>query len=231
MSEEIKKDYMAQISWSKSYCSGAIPMYGSEIATNTPITIRISEGSMSREHGTTFYHGNAVPIIEVSLTPVQWAEFLTCGNTEGIPCTLTSLHGKHMSRVEPINLSNQFSEDLHKTLSITEKDTDSIIEMVQAAIDSNKPMSKKKMQDLLDQLKWNKQKHASNLKFIKEVFDEDVAVTVAKAKAEIAGYAETMLGGTNIKCVLNLVAMDEKNDEIIYAERKAHGFSRGSMST
>ena len=82
---EIKKeeDYMGMISWSK-LSGGARPMFGTEIETANPIRLTISHAEEIRDLSRYWFHPKK-KIVEIEMTPIQWAEFLTSGNTSGIP--------------------------------------------------------------------------------------------------------------------------------------------------
>lgn len=194
MNNEIKKDYMGMVSWHRVMCGSARPMFGSEIATANPIYLRISGGSMSRSHSDTRYHADIKPIIEVAMTPIQWAEFLTSGNTEGVPCTIKQRDGKQMPDVENPNIMAQFNAELKESADDVAKSTDEIIKYVQGFVDADKPMSKTKMNELIRLLKNHRLSSMNKMEYVRGEFEASMATVVMKAKSEINAYAESRLG-------------------------------------
>lgn len=107
-----RKDYMGTISWSRPYFGAPQPMFGSAIKTSHPVCIRIDRAKVIC-HGCDVSDTSILPdnhpFIEIEMTPLQWAEFLTCGGqAEGVPCTITKVDGHHMSRPEEENVANNY---------------------------------------------------------------------------------------------------------------------------
>ena len=81
------EDYMGMVSWARSCNASSRNLFGTEIKTNNPITLRINKAEEIRDLSRNWYH-SLEQIVEIEMSPVQWAEFLTSGNTSGVPCTI-----------------------------------------------------------------------------------------------------------------------------------------------
>lgn len=206
----IEKDYMGKISWSRLQCGGPIPMFGSDVKTDHPICVRINKAHI--DHTMNSYNCDADifeqhrPYIEVMLTPVQWAEFLTAGNCSGVPCTITQVDGKKMSSVEETNVASEFDADFKTAFDKTAQKLASYEKSINDMLASGKTMNKTQMKDLAQRLKWAREGYLSDIDYIRTRFTEDMASIVAKAKAEVSAYVQAHIGDKHI-------ALSVVNDE------------------
>lgn len=187
---ETERDYMGMISWTRSHCSAARPMFGSEIKTDSPITIRISQAIVCRKLNKNWYHSKPDPVIEIDLTTVQWAEFLTNGNTSGVPCTITSVMGNKTSPVICENVADTFKNETEERFAEFRNGAEEIKNVIDKAISSGKPMTKTHLTELLKMVEIYKNNTEANLNYFRKRFMEDMANVVVKAKAEISAYAQ-----------------------------------------
>lgn len=74
------------------------PLFGSALDRNpTRITIRIMPGVRRHSNGRDWFFGRLKPIVEVHMTPAQFAEMITSpGQGSGVPCTLQTLNGEQV---------------------------------------------------------------------------------------------------------------------------------------
>lgn len=199
---EIEKDYMGMISWGHQTCNRSIPMFGSEIGTDRPVVLRISKASMSRELSQNYYHCKSTPIIKVEMTPMQWAEFLTAGNTMGVPCTIHKLNGKTMPPVERVDIVSTFIKESAGCFNEFKKGATEIEDYINEVLKSGKSMNKSQMKELLDRISCYKSRTISSVQFVHEQFNEAMETSVTRAKSEIAAYANRVLNGTDCKCAI-----------------------------
>lgn len=205
--EDIQKDYMGMISWSKLMCGAPQAMFGSNIKTDHPIVLRISPACLStdiREYNCDkgIYPINH-PYIEVMMTPVQWAEFLTSGGSTGVPCTVSRIDKKFTSPVDDTNVAEEFDADFKTAFEKTNDKLKNQENIINDIIASGKQMSKKQMKELADNIKWIRQGYSSDVSYIRTRFTEEMADIVMKAKAEINAYAELRIGDNHVKCLEN----------------------------
>lgn len=67
-------------------------MFGTEINQSSMITIKISSAELNQSLGRSWYH-DVESIVEVSLSPIQYAEMISSPNTQGVPCTINFIKG------------------------------------------------------------------------------------------------------------------------------------------
>lgn len=205
--KEYQKDYMGVITWGRLQCGAPQPMFGSDIKTDSPVYIRICNAYVSDMGGTPtdqHIHGKHPAIIEVEMTPIQWAEFLTAGHVDdGVPCTITRLNGKSMSRVEMRNVAEEYGNRINEKFEDFQKGIKRFEDEIEHTLESGKSMGKTQMKELLHSMKCFRENAPANLKYAHDRFREDMANMVVKAKAEINAYAELRLGDYGVKCLMN----------------------------
>ena len=178
------EDYMGMISWSKSYNASPRNLFGTEIKTDNPITLRISKAEETRDLSRNWYHSLG-QIVEIEMSPIQWAEFLTSGNTSGTPCTIRYIGGQRMSDPKETEMFNDYNKEVEEHFDEFKE----IENVVKNAIDSKKPMGLKDLNSLLCKI----HNAISNVDFVKDSFKEDMNNIVGKAKAEFNAYVENRI--------------------------------------
>lgn len=197
-----EEDYMGMISWSR-LSGGARPMFGTEIKTSNPIRLEICHAEECRDLSKNWYFPRK-QIVEIELSPIQWAEFLTSGNTSGVPCTIKRIDGERMSEPKDTEIFNDYNEEV-------EEDFDKFKEIeniVKGAIDSKKPMGMKDLSSLLNKI----HNAMANVDFVKDSFKEDMNKIVTKAKAEFNAYTENRIHEIGIESL--------KSDAVKFLENR-----------
>ena len=207
---EREEDYMGMISWSRISCGGVQNMFGTEIATSHPIRLEISNAKESRELSRN-WHFATNKIIEVEMSPIQWAEFLTSGNTTGVPCTLKWIRGKgYLSEPKPSELKEDYNKEVDEHFKKFGESFDELHKKVSDACESGKPMGKKALEELLRTIEILKSNVTANVDFVKDSFKEDMDSMVVKAKAEFNAYVEDRVRELGIEAI--------KNDSVKFLE-------------
>lgn len=205
--KEYKKDYMGVITWGRMQSSAPVPMFGSEIKTDSPVYIRIANACVYDWGGTPTDHhvlGEHPAIVEIEMTPVQWAEFLTSGHMgDGVPCTITRIHGKRTSPVEVRNLASEYDAHVTEKFEEFQKGIKRFEDEIEQVLNSGKTMGRTQMKEMLHSMKCFRENTPANLSYAHERFREDMANIAAKAKAEVNAYAETRLLNMGVKCLVN----------------------------
>jgi len=178
------EDYMGMISWSKSYNASPRNLFGTEIKTDNPITLRINKAEETRDLSRNWYHSLG-QIVEIEMSPIQWAEFLTSGNTSGTPCTIRYIGGQRMSDPKETEIFNDYNEEVEEHFDKFKE----IEDIVKGAINSKKPMEMKDLSSLLNKI----HNAIANVDFVKDSFKEDMNNIVGKAKAEFNAYVENRI--------------------------------------
>lgn len=190
MSEVKFEDYMGMVAWHRNMGTPRT-LFGTEIQSN-PITLIIKRASEERYLNRNWYHEEK-PIVEIEMSPVQWAEFLTNGNTTGVPCTIVRVEGKSMSEPKISEIAKQYSEEVEKSFDRFGGSFDDIANIIKSTLDANKSMGKKQMEEILNLIDTVKHKVVADAKYVKSSFKEDMEEMVTKAKAEFNAYVENRI--------------------------------------
>lgn len=190
---EKSEDYMGMISWSRISCESARPHFGTEVKTSHPIRLEISTAKENRELSRNWYFKDK-RIIEVEMSPIQWAEFLTSGNTTGVPCTLKWLVGKGLiAEPKETAIKEDYNKEVEESFNKFGESFDKVAKTLKEQIDTNKPMGKKALEELLREVGNLKSLVIGNIDFVKDSFKEDMNAIVGKAKAEFNAYVENRI--------------------------------------
>ena len=209
MFENMKsEDYMGMISWSKTSGS-ARALFGTEIDTANPIKLEICHAEENRELSRNWYFSKK-QIVEIELSPIQWAEFLTSGNTSGVPCTIKYLNGERMSDPKSSTIMEDYNNEVEEQFDEFGKSFDKVAETLKEQIDSNKPMGKKALEELLRKVEILRTNTVANVNFVKDSFKEDMNKIVTKAKSEFNAYVENRIHEIGIESL--------KNDSVKFLE-------------
>ena len=210
--KEKSEDYMGMISWSRLSYGSVRPHFGTDVKTSHSIRLEISTAKESSELSHNWYFADK-RIIEVEMSPIQWAEFLTSGNTTGVPCTLKWQVGKgFMSEPKETTIEEDYNKEVDEAFSKFDDSFDKVAKTLKEQIDTNKPMGKKSLEELLRQVEILKSLATGNIKFVKDFFKEDMSKIVTQAKAEFNAYTETRIREIGIEAL--------KKDSIKFLEDK-----------
>ena len=149
------------------------------------------------------------------MTPLQWAEFLTCGGqAEGVPCTITKVDGKYMGKPEEESIADNYLEATNEHFDEFANGIKRFEKELSDAIESGKPLSKTKMQEMLSNMKSFRNNSVANLDFVRTRFMEEMGNIVVKAKTEVNAYAESHLREMGIKCLMGNSGQPDDAQEI-----------------
>lgn len=173
---------------------GRIRLFGSKVHHNSYITLRISNAKMTREYGEDRHSTEHKSIIEVCLSPQQWAEFLTTMNVYGgVPCTIRSLGNDMMPPVpEEESIPEKARRDFRNSMQVIVEGCRENIEKARSILE--KPtIGKADRKDLMECLSRMAQHFASNSEFAVSQFEKEVDRGVMQGKAEIDGFLSNAL--------------------------------------
>ena len=204
------EDYMGMINWCKTSGSSRA-LFGTQIETRDPIRLEICHAEECRDLSHNWYFPKK-QIIEVEMSPIQWAEFLTSGNTSGVPCTIKYLNREKMSEPKSSTMIEDYNSEVEEHFDEFGKSFDKVAETLREQIGSNKPMGKKALEELLREIEILRTNTVANVKFVKDSFKEDMNKIVAEAKAEFNAYAENTIHEIGIESI--------KKDSVKFLEDK-----------
>jgi ElaB/YqjD/DUF883 family membrane-anchored ribosome-binding protein len=193
---------------------GKTRLFGSEIETPHVIRMRVVPAKENWHLSQKWFHGSIAPVIEVDLTPAQFAEAISCMNIgDGVPCTIREL--VPLKGVEPGMVPDFRDEDTVTANIIEDVKADvadvvnRINQLVKDVDEALTGVSGVKREKILGALKRIQQQLHSNMPFVLTQYREAIETMQAHAKAEMDAvllHAITRLG---LKSLAQLTAASE----------------------
>jgi hypothetical protein len=172
--------------------------FGSELKSHTTMLLRITEGE-EHYHLHSKHYYNKRQIVEVELTPTQYAEMLTSMNMGvGVPCTIKYRAdvGHIPGFIDNDTLREQINKDLKADIAGVIALTKSLRKELDTTLaTTNLSQSKKKA--LTDIVQRIDMELVSNMPFVLDQYREAVEKVTQNAKAEVdafVGHTVTQLG-------------------------------------
>lgn len=199
---DYKHPSMVTVSFNRQQWSGGISLFGSSVKSSSIISLKIAKAEINRGLSTDWVHGDTTPIIEVLLSPAQFAELITTMNIgTGIPATLHYLDGELYEPPEMPTKAEQFRGEVEEAVEKTLSSLKEAQARVNDILKDDKPVGKKgklELQELMGNL--NRLAN-STLPFIGNQFAKQMNKTVAEAKAEIDSFVTHVALETGIKAI------------------------------
>lgn len=179
---------------------GSGSLFGSEIKNSNFMQIEISEASVRQDLGRNWYHSTN-SIVEVNMSPVQYAELITCPNTSGVPCTITRRHDTGSINYKPIDTVTQHVESVvEEKLSSLKGDCKDVFEKVTEIL-SQKTIKKADKEEIESLVRRLVADINSNIPFYEESVKESIDKAKVEAKAEIECYVQHAINKAGIKAI------------------------------
>ena len=183
----VRYDHPAYGKISVSHITGnRMCLYGSSIKNYSAIALRISRSHLRRDlsHDWSF---DGEELIEVWMTPVQWAEAVANMNTTGVPCTIKHVNREGMPEPPFLSKHDQFKEEVRSTTNEARVAAREAVAEVRAML-AKPSISKADVKKLLGRLEGIERGVGSSVEFVERQFAEQVERTVMEAKAEVDSF-------------------------------------------
>ena len=191
--------------------TGERKLFQSNVEAPTAMRLTISTAHVRRDlsHDWVFSQNR---LIEIVMTPAQWAELLCSTNRgDGVPCTLarTWKDGKYASVPRPPSIENA-----------TDKVRRDFAEKVRK-IELSDPMKSPEVQEALSKLPAKHRKVVegafsrtmteirANLPFVMESFQEAADATIHQAKVELSAYTKNYLENLGVQALAHLAEREQ----------------------
>lgn len=170
-------------------------LYGADYEVSDYLIVRIAT-STARRDLSRFWHSPKEQIVEVAISPAQWAAFVSSMNVgDGVCCTITR---RGYSMVPGI-LPTEDEAELHgKEMSANLKNGVAALNELEASLDELKIPQKAKA-DLAFKIERARRSIGGTHDFIRNSFGEFVEKKTERMKANLHAYAESMLMGLGLK--------------------------------
>lgn len=200
----------AMVSLSRVTSSHPLTFFGSKIASNSCIELKISSATKERS----LSHDNYLSdksIITIRLSPNQFAEMLTNMNTEGIPATISRFQGK---MIEPPPYKSEIAE-FKSEISEFEPKAYKLVDDLKSFMNEVKltKADKSKLQSIV----WGIENLVkSNIKFVLKTAIKSLDKGIVEAKATIDSFYTgliTKLGMKTLKDQQKVELLERDNND------------------
>ena len=185
--EEVKKhpSYgMIKIGRTQGKCSD---LFGSSIEHNSSVRLSIHNAEYIRHLNHDWYHPQSLPLIEIEMSAIQWAEAITNMNSNGTPVTLRYYNKEIIKGQEIDNKRVQIDNEFELKMKKLNENTNSLLRQATSLL-NNKNMKVADKKELLDVIGMLQQELDSNIPFMKRQFSEQMDKTVSEAKCEVESF-------------------------------------------
>lgn len=115
--EDVKFEHPSYGMAKVSRVTGHFPeLFGSEVTNSSAMLLTIQQAEVTQDLGDNWYFGTQ-KLVEVYFTPIQYAEFISNPNTEGVPCTLRYVTGKGTIKYRPHSTQLDYSVERVKSIA------------------------------------------------------------------------------------------------------------------
>jgi hypothetical protein len=162
------------------------------------VTLRLKRAELHRNLSNDWVFGGN-EIIEIAMSQVQWAQFLSSPNTEGVPCTLEHYFDHESGKMIQPRLpekhvadSKKYAEEVAETARDAAKRLDAALKKAEEIL-SGKTVKKGDVEALKNDLFMARQELKDNLPFVVQQAEEKIEASVESAKGEVAAHTQFIL--------------------------------------
>lgn len=191
--------------------------YGTDLPAHDFVTIAVCESTQHRSLNRNWFHSGK-RILELHMTPVQWAEMVSSvGRGGSTPCTLSFRPDVGvLPAIERKSDMSFFRAEMDEDISELKTMVASLRETVTQALDGAH-VSKKRQAEILAPVNAIMSKLTSTLPFVEGQFAEAVERIVTEARVSIAEYAErrdVQIGKDTILALSDSTRASEEIDKV-----------------
>ena len=195
------------LQFNHAYGSSAHALFGSSIKHSNVITLKITQGKMSRGLSNNWLFGGK-SYIEAEMSYSQFAEAISSfGMGSGVPITLKYVNGERIEDCPFYSTIEKFQEEFKERQDSAADVLKNGIKTARKLLSEKKSFGKKDIEELLGILEHAGREQGGNATFIYDQFNRQIEKTVTEAKGEVEAFVQNKL---------HAVAMDAlKNGNII----------------
>lgn len=195
---------------------GNVEMFGSDLAHDQRVAIRIDLGYEETAYGVPNYRSQSRSrVVELELTAYQWSGLVASHSGNGVPCTLRYITPKGTGALPLIAGQNsneaQANKEVELSLRTMMKNHLEGVEALQALVAKGKA-NKGELQDALNKVARIHAKLPEVTAFALETFKENSETIVAKAQAEVEATIQGLVVRTGMKALgMQPLALEDKD--------------------
>lgn len=182
-------------------------LYGAHTTSPEVITLSIHPSELIRSLGEDRYYPKNRPIIEVMMTPNQFAEFITSSYSTGVPCTIRQHDGERYNVPafddERTKTEQEFNERFDKLgANITR-----LTETAQDLLQNKKSLTKADRAAILNSITNMATEVQLNMPYMASLYTEQLDKATTEAKADVTSYVESTVRALGLHSLGELTSL------------------------
>lgn len=204
------------VRFARKTCSGeGVPLFGAKHPSTNVMSLEISKAQNNQDLGKNWYYSYE-SIVNVDMTPVQYAELISNPNVEGVPCTITYTNKEGCIKYKPHATIVEHTEakikDSLNNLSASIKDKK---ERAKELLTQKGGLRKADKEELLNLVLNMDSKLQSDIPWYKEQFEKALVSMVMETNSDI----ESLVQGVQTKLGKKLLDNPDVFDILIRDEK------------
>lgn len=188
---------------------GKRALYASSIEHGQTVSLKVYRSEQIRGLNSDWFTSKGLPIIEIEMSHVQFAEAMSGMNTgSGTPVTIVSIEGTDMEACPQTNKVHEFDNEFKNHINKITENINDLVEKTKDILSQKKAPNKSEKESIIKNLQSIKQEWGNNLEFINKMFTEQMQRTVLESKGEVEGFILNKIQN------LGLESLKELNIEI-----------------
>ncbi len=216
ISEKKKKEHESygMLSFTNTTCNKGINLFGSSIKCSNYITMKVHTAEDNRGLSENWYYPKKC-IMEVQLSPAQFAEAITNTNTVGVPCTLTRIMGQRMETPPENENMMDLQDELDDHINELSERIDKLTEYSNILKNQKGGLKVGEKNALINGIDSVAQQLKSNIPFLGKQVARQMNRTVHQSKCEVDSFISGLTNKLGIKALKDKFSMN-KTIEIDY---------------
>jgi ElaB/YqjD/DUF883 family membrane-anchored ribosome-binding protein len=217
--DEYTHNAFGVISVTHPQLSGGVRLFGSKLKHTQCVTIHIDTAKLIKRHGYEDVMADK-HILELDMTELQWAQFVSSSMGRNIPVTLSEYRSEGWISADQIDIEDtvaeKFSSEMSKSVKESIAQLKELSESLQSLVEATGSVSKKELKELSFNLKNRVDNLPSNLGYVSTVFQKEIDKTMEASKQEIEAFIEntaTRLGMEEIRKMNPMLQNSSINDQ------------------
>ena len=175
-------------------------LFGTSIDHLHTIRLRISKAVEYRDQGMSHSHYlDKQQLIEVEMSPMQWAELLTSMNVGcGVPCTIRHIGGKRIEGVQHENEHLKIQDELAAKAKKAAGEISRVVASIESQLAESK-LPKKTQVEIIQKLTRFERVVGDSIPFIHKQFTESCEKTVTEVKSAVDSFVMHAIVQTGIE--------------------------------
>lgn len=204
------------ISVSRSSSNTKEPLFGSEVATDSVISIKLSQACVEQSVGRNWYFDKQV-IAEAKMTSHQYAELISNPNTQGTPCTIHYRSDLGRIKYRAMDTQVEYVESkIERQSSKLKKDVTEKMSDISELLNRKGAMKVSEKQELLGKIVSLTRQITSDLPFYETCMKENIEKMKSQAQIEIDSMVAHAITKAGIEVLNNPEAfkllLEDKGD-------------------